>query len=400
MTVLLLLGLAVFLAFAALALNLTWLSCQQVRLRQACQSAALAGAAELMDPAPDVPLTADAVVETASGVVDPLTAARVASAQQQALSFAARNGAILQSSANGAPASDPGEDLVAGWVDDPPTPGSDFKPWSGTEPVNSLLVRAVRRRSRGDAVTLWFGSLFGIADAEPAAAARASIDQRVYGFRPAGHVRVPLVPLLVFSGSRWPSSVPGAEAGGEDSYWVDPRTGEVQPGADGIGEITLRTGLAWVAPPGDQAAAQQNACWLCLTGDKANPGPLTQQVLQSLAAGDLVALGGQFALGDGGGLPLAAAPAAVAGQLAGLQQALLAIRGQKRIWPLGSLVAPADQGECRVEGFAAGCVVDCRQETESSLAVVVQPCTLRTCTALVGSGAARNPWIGKLILSE
>ena len=401
MTLLLLFALPILLGSVALAVNLAWLSCHQVRLRQACQSAALAGAAELMDPAPlDAPPAPGSVAVATSPAADPATAARIVLAQQQAMAFAARNGVSLQINPNSAAASNAGEDVIAGWVDDPSSPGSLLTPWTGTEPVNSLLVRAVRRRSRGDAVTLWLGGLFGTVDAEPAAAARASIDQRVYGFRPAGHVRVPLVPLLVFSQSRWPLSIPEAEPGVEDRYSVDPRTGEVRQGTDGIGEITLRIRCAAGASPTEQESGERNACWLSLAGATADSSLLAQQVTQGLTSGDLAALGGGFTMGDNGQLPLAAAPPPDCGQMVALRQALLAIRGQKRIWPLGTFLASGNQRMCRVEGFAAGCVADCLMETESCLAIVVQPCLLETCTALVSNGKARNPWIGKLILSE
>ena len=400
-TLLVLFGLGILLGLVALAVNLTWLSCHQVRLRQACQSAALAGAVELMDPAPlDTPAAAGSVAVATSPATDPATAARIVLAQRQAMAFAARNGVILPINPNNAAASDAGQDVIAGWVDDPSSPGSALKPWTGTEPVNTLFVRAVRRRSRGDAVTLWFGSLFGTVDAEPAAAARASVDQRVYGFRPAGHVRVPLVPLLAFSSIRWPCSISGAEPGAEDRYSVDPRTGGVRQDSDGIGEITLRIRCAAGASATGLEEGEENACWLSLAGATADSTLLTQQVAEGLAPSDLAALGGGFTLGADGGLLLAAAPAADCGQLVALRQVLLTIRGQKRIWPLGTFVASGEQRLCRVEGFAAGCVADCILETESCLAIVVQPCLLETCTAQVSTSRARNPWIGKLILSE
>ena len=66
-TVLLLVSLVLLLGFGALALNLAWLTSHQVQLRQACESSALAGAAQLLDPAPGA----------ASSVPDPAAAARV-----------------------------------------------------------------------------------------------------------------------------------------------------------------------------------------------------------------------------------------------------------------------------------------------------------------------------------
>jgi hypothetical protein len=51
-----------------------------------------------------------------------------------------------------------------------------------------------------------------------------------------------------------------------------------------------------------------------------------------------------------------------------------------------------------VTGFAAGSVVDCSRNG-NMMSIVVQACTIQTCTGLLRNGMARNPWIGKLILN-
>ena len=66
---------------------------------------------------------------------------------------------------------------------------------------------------------------------------------------------------------------------------------------------------------------------------------------------------------------------------------------------MGSLVTVGSQPVCQVTGFVGGCVVDCSR-TADCLIIVVQACTIQTCTGLLRSGTARNPWIGKLILNE
>ena len=54
MAVLLLATLVVLLGVGAVALNLTWLTSHKVELREACDAAALAGAAQLLDPDPGI----------------------------------------------------------------------------------------------------------------------------------------------------------------------------------------------------------------------------------------------------------------------------------------------------------------------------------------------------------
>jgi hypothetical protein len=361
------------LAIGSLALNASWLSGHKLELRRACEAAALAGAAQLLDPAPDA---GD----------DEAAAARVAAATAQARAFfAANSSAVLKTGG-------PDPDVVAGWCADPTLPGQTLSAWTGAGPVNALFVRGVRRRSNGQAVGLLFGGLFSIHDAEPADAAVASMDQRVYGFRPVQFVTVPLVPLLAATTTvQWPSSVPAAAGDLPDNHSIDPHTRTVSAGPDSVPEITLRIPLAG----GSLAADRVTGGWLLLGGD-ADYTAIPRQITAGVNSDDLAGLGGELALSAGGSLDVPAALTPDASQATALQAALLASRGQPRVWPLGSL---STGGSCQVTGFAAGCVVDCTV-TADALEIVVQPCTIQTCTALLRSGTARNPWIGKLILNE
>lgn len=379
MALLLLLALAVVLGIGALALNLAWLGSHQIQLRQACAAAALAGAAELLDPAPG----------STSSEPNPVVAARVAAATAQARAFFTPNSlAVLRTTGV-----DP--DVVAGWVDDPTLPHSLFTRWTGVGPVDSLSVRGVRRRSYGQAVVLWFGGFFRMRNAEPAAAATATMDQRVCGFRPVKFVRVPMVPLLVFSAIDWPSCAPGAAEGLQDNYSINHRTRTVGEGPDGTAEITLRAALANGSLPSGETGAR----WLSLGSETADFAALAEQVSQGLSSADLAALDGQFALEPDGTFTVQAAFAPEVAPAGALRTALLGIRGQKRIWPVGSLMTQDGQPVCQVTGFVAGCVVDCSLN-DDSLDFVVQTCTIQTCTALLHGGIPRNPWIGKLILNE
>jgi hypothetical protein len=375
----LLASLVVLVGALALALNLSWLSAQRLALQQACEAAALAGAAELLDPG--------------SGTAD-AAAARVAAAGQQAATFFnANSNTVLQTAG-------PDPDVVAGWVEDPTQPGGTFSAWCGTGPVNSLVVRGVRRRSAGQAVALWFGRLLGVPNAEPAAAVRASIDQQVYGFRADGPALVPLVPLLVDATNAWPPAVCGSQPAGQDLFSVDPRTGAVTSGPDGLAEITL-------AICGASGSGGQTAAWLSLSGTASDFALLEQQISDGLAPSDLAAWGGNFALAGGTPLSVCQAAAPNTAQAAALQAALLAIRGQKRIFPVGTLSTSGAGGGGnagtvsmgQVTGFVAGCVVDCTLN-EDAMTLVVETCTIETSTALVAAGWPDNPWIGKVVLGE
>jgi hypothetical protein len=376
---LLLMTLVVLIGVGALALNWTWLTSHKVQLQRACEAAVLAGAAQLLDPTAGVtPPTPNVAAE-----------ARVAAAKEQARAFFTPNSnTILQTTGLN-------PDIVAGWCENPTQPNAAVTPWTGTGSVNTLSVRGVRRRSNGQGVTMWFGNFFGVSSAEPAASATASMDQRIYGFRPLEYVPVPMVPLMVPSNVQWPSGAVGTTSGMSDNYTVAPRTGAVSTGPDQVAEVTFYAPLTGgTTPPGQTAAT-----WLRFPDLANNYDVLALQVRDGIEDVDLQGIGGEIALGIDGTYSIPAAAAPNVAQADQLVSTLLAIRGQKRIWPVGSLVAGDNQSTCRITGFVAGCVVNCTRN-DSSLTIVVQGCTLQTCTGLLRTGMARNPWIGKVVLNQ
>ena len=361
----------------AIALNWAWLANHQLEIRQAGEAAALAGAAKLLDPTPDAASSEEAR-EAAEQRVS-------AASAQAATVFSDNCRAALQTEG-----ADP--DIVAGWCDDPISPGSPFEPWIGEGPVNAISVRGVFRRTAGQAIFVWFGNMFGVVDAEPAARAVASMDQRVRGFRPVKFVTVPMVPLLISTAEKWPSAAPNGAPELADEYSVDERTGAVTPGPDLRQEITLRVPLAGSLEPAPVAT------WIRLDSGSDDWTRLAEQVKLGLGPSDLDSVGGQVVAGeDSQILPAMAIPDAV--HAASLQSALLATKGQRRIWPRGSIAVVEGQLQGRITDFVAGRIVACRAD-ESGLELVIQACTLQTCTALLESGSPRNPWIGKLILNQ
>jgi hypothetical protein len=180
--------------------------------------------------------------------------------------------------------------------------------------------------------------------------------------------------------------------GTSDNYVVDPVTGAVTAGADGIPELTLYAGDA---VPG---AAGLNL--ISLSGAAPDIGTIAGQIRANLGPPDLQALGGQFSLATGGALPVTAAPAQGSAVLTQLQQALVTISGQRRIWPLGVATQTGGVTSYQVIGFAAGCVANATFSSDTQLAVVVEPCLFWTSTALTVAGQPQNPWIGKLTLNH
>jgi hypothetical protein len=405
----LLFAMPVLFGFAALAIDLAMVQYARQELQIGVDAAALAGAAALMEAAPPPSWADGGRREVIRGESNFMARQRqVAAARDEATRYAARNPVLyrpISLATNRRNFRD--GDVNIGWVEDPRDLACEMTPPNGAGPVNSVSVRGAQTRHRGNPVSLWFGRAVGFAHMDVLAAARATVDQRLYGFRPLGTVQAPLVPVLVectdaelaqHGRNNWPRPIAGRRED-NDRFSVDVRSGDIQLGSDGIPEFTMLIGRSkW-----NKSRAETRrgiARVLMIDGEQSDDARIQRQILSGLNTDDLVSFGGQFALTEEGRLGVTEAAVNTL-QLAELRQSLLAIRGQKRAWPLGAR-SPDSTGDtqCEVTGFAAGCVIDCRQESNSSLAIVVQPCWLQTCTALTRQGEERNPWIGKLMMTR
>ncbi|MGC3969134.1 MAG: hypothetical protein QM775_17750 [Pirellulales bacterium] len=118
---------------------------------------------------------------------------------------------------------------------------------------------------------------------------------------------------------------------------------------------------------------------------------------EGLSAGDLAAYGGRLVVV--GKLPMNVLPN-IPGELG---YTLMEIVGQTRAWPLADSVTEGNPSSCEVVGFGAGRI--CRVgrgsgSTNDTWEVVVQPTTLVSSQAVTAAGAPRNPWVGKLELTQ
>ena len=142
---------------------------------------------------------------------------------------------------------------------------------------------------------------------------------------------------------------------------------------------------------------------------------LQSQITNGLYANDVAFLGGTIALPQGLGntngtldLPVAPSPQTTnSTYLADLVASLNAMKGQKRVFPIGQITT-SGMGvpvASRISDFVVGrivyCIIDDNgtvDQTDDSLLIVVQPSLLQTSTALVRATSPANPWLGKLML--
>lgn len=382
---------AVLFGFVALGIDLAMVAYAHQQSRVGSEAAALGGAAELLNdqllygiPTPSA--ARDATLERAVRATQLLARHNVVAGQPIDLPFDRTN------RADG--------DIVVGWVDEPLALGSPLKPCGPGDPFNSVLVRCRRTEARGNPITLWFANLIGVGAADVMSKARATIDDRVYGFRPVGRTNLPLAPVGILRsgspGAWYDQALAVAVAGTNDRFTVNQRTGSVFALPDGIPEVELLIPLDGYSGTGFVNA---EVCWL--PGFMWDAATFARQCIGGFAPEELGPLGGELALRHDTTLTLpslAAVPTSQAGQVG---SALAAIVGQPVVLPLGFPVHGAHGEEgFQVIDFAAGRVVRCEMSPGDALHVVVQPGVRQTATALVAAGWPHNPWIGKLFLTQ
>jgi hypothetical protein len=172
---------------------------------------------------------------------------------------------------------------------------------------------------------------------------------------------------------------------------VDDRTGTITIGPDGIPENVLKIGAA---PSSSRLLAASLVMFHPRPEDAAD---LERTIEKGCDSNDLEALGGELSFGSGPpALPALELDRDV--QSINAVESLLRIRGEKRIWLLSD--RPDASARCSLSGFVAGRVVACSLTNDAGIEIVVQPCQLVTCTAMVAAGWPHNPWLGKVMLSE
>ena len=360
-TLLLILATTLIVALAALVLDVAFVTARRQELQCGCEAACLAAAAQLLQ-GPNAANGQDSVA--------------ILRARQEAVIFAAQNVVAnnsiqiepnLQNFADG--------DIVVGQIADPSQLSAVFMPSDGEILCNSVVVQS------SSPVDTLSRRLFGINSLNATAIACAAVDQRLYGFRPTNLTNAPLVPILLVLNEN--SEV-------ADRFTVDNRTGQIKAGGDGILEWT---GL--ILASGDPTTS--SALWQP-DGVPVDADLLSLQIQDGFSLLDFAAVGGQLTEGDLRRLRILREEFTRSTGLRNTTyQSLRTIQGECRVWLVQQATA---LGTAQAPAFVAGQLVDTQWDRESNLRFVVQPCSLLTPTALVGSGHDLVPGIGKLVLTR
>ena len=344
-----LISLVVILGLIALAIDSTWTTHSYGELQLSCDAAALAAAGELVDEHRLYPLAGE-----------PATRDRLFAAAQTAQRVAAANpvaGAPLELELGTGRGN---RDVTFGWLPTATMPELEMQTGPRADAFNSVIVHGELSQERGTELRLWFARVLGLPAVNVSAKSRATVDNQVYGFRHSLNHCVPLVPVAIAASADLPANF-------ADPFEVRIPAGR---GSTGVSDARLN---------------QYRGAWFIeTTTDEA----IWRIVLDGLGAYELARWGGEIRLGT----PVQPQPLL---QLDTLQQALLSIRGQKRIWPL----AEHSPVRARIQGFTAARIVDCRF-ADDDLVIVLAPCTLTTPTALIDPRAPRSASIGKIVLNR
>ncbi len=202
------------LGFAALAVDLGYVTVVHTQLQTAADASAMAGVSGLTDTSKFEFSTTQAML--------------VALAQSRAQDYANKNvaaGKALQLSSS---------DILVGYLANPENL-QDSIVTATSEPYNAVHVVVRKDASANGPINLLFARIWGKQSAATWAQATAVIDDRVSGFE-AQESGGPLLPITVRK-AKWEAEI--KNAGGQDCFGYDPETGQITQGPDGIPELSI-----------------------------------------------------------------------------------------------------------------------------------------------------------------
>lgn len=402
--------------FLALGVNVIRLRQLQTQLRNVCRASALAGAAELMD---------EGALYGRPDSRDDQMSARIAACDFGQLNPVDGKRVQLDPNADNKPTGD----IVLGHVDPLGPVGQPIEvaTLTSTNNVNTVRITARMSRNVSNRVTLWMGSLVGLTSTDVAVSAQASLDHRVIGFRAEPGVKAPLVPLIAELNAWLEQAEALADAETNDLYTVDPISGAVTAGPDGIPELTFNSGSALAAT---DAATAKPAIEDTATNNSAAEATAPSDAKESGAEDEASQSAGRFAalqlwneenlsyiwpvrcreglsLGDlreYGGALIAQPDGTPVGVETTLPEevpyGLMDVVGQVRAWPLGE---PDGESAWKLTGFAAARIVAVRRIDDGESQdwqIILQPATLASGQAVAGVDGLLNPWVAKLELTQ
>jgi len=332
------------LAATALAVDYGYLLVVRTQLQSTADSAALAGAMELVDE--------DSLLGQWD-MSDETLAARLKAQHYGALHTVNGSPVVIQANADNA--SD--GDIVIGRLANPDNISEPLL-LSGVSPPNTVRVTVRLNSERGNAVGLFFARVIGIASGNVSATASATLVCGIKGIRiPQNNANSKLLPFALWR-DYWNDIVNGGQ--GQDNYTYDPETGQAIPGSDGIPELEMYP-LNLFNDDDDDGAGEPAPSGNFGTVDVGNAGnstdDLARQILYGVSPEDLALHGGELRFNGEGYLTLEGDT----GISASCRKQLEDIIGQARTIPLYDTVSdPGNNAQFKIVGFVGIRVMEVR----------------------------------------
>ncbi len=252
----------------------------------------------------------------------------------------------------------PDADLVFGHVDGD---GELSVDWEDASSYNTVTVRVRRSQQLNGPVTLFLAPLLGVGSVDIQAEATATFRNDISGFRSGRNI----MPFVIHI-DEWTNLL---EQGGTDNWSVDPQTGEVTAGSDGIPEIALYP----------NTLGGGNFGTLQIGDATLGTADLVNQIINGLSDADITEMGGDISLGPHNGNP---------GVSSGLALGMAKIVGKRRTIFLYDDFTPSGANAVfNTVGFAGVRVVNCRLTgLAKDSCIVLQPAVIVDKSAIAGGG--------------
>ncbi len=333
----------------AFVLNLGHILLVKEELQKAADSAALAGASQILVAQP-----------TSSSLVNSRACSDIDLAISEAKKFCLKNSArvanlqLLDS------------DIVVGFSNNPANPESQLTPWSSGQPYPNVVRVIVRRDNTANTpLPLILSSFLGMSTWNGQATATACASRRfnVTGFN-SSTVNAPLLPVTI-SATDWNNFI---------------NTGK-SPDNKVHDDFSAENPLSSQTAAPDNVSSESDDIpefevkgpdWICIGPDSSDTNTLRNWIENGASSADLASFGPQ-------GMQLATSSPGIPGSKSTLTSNLQAVIGQSRVIPIHT---SSDGKNYQLAGFAGVVIVDA-SGTGSKLKIRFQPATIRTPTATI-----------------
>jgi Flp pilus assembly protein TadG len=350
----------VMVAFIAMAVDLGYLQNARTELQRSADSAAMAGAWEL-------------VADGAPGLSDDTAAARTAAA-----AFAGYNPVC-----SSAPAMDLNSanshsgDIVVGYIADISDPNATLDTSDPTK-FNAVQVRVRRTTASNGEVPMFFGRMLGLGSIGAEATAVSVLASNHGGFRaPSDGDTIGILPFALDK-TTWENLVNNGV--GTDNWSWDADCEELEAGSDGVKEVNLFP--QGTGSPGNRGTVD-------IGGNNNSTADLARQITSGISEQDFVDLGKPLEFDDDGKLYLNGDT----GISAGVKDELASIIGQTRIIPIfESVCGPGNNAEYTIVQWAGVRVLDVKLTgSQSQKRLMIQPASVITRFG-IPTEAANSSW--------